>query len=61
MWLEQDIAAGNGSVLEFHRKNYGENFEYPGNRKTLKIRLTCQICVLNTLHRFCTNVSSRVV
>jgi alpha-L-fucosidase len=29
MWLEQDIAAGNGSVLEFHRKNYGENFEYP--------------------------------
>jgi hypothetical protein len=36
MWLEQDIAAGNGSVLEFHRKNYGENFEYPGNRGDLK-------------------------
>jgi len=30
MWLEQDIAAGNGSVLDFHVKNFGQNFAYQG-------------------------------
>ncbi len=56
MWLEQDIAAGNGSVLEFHLKNYGQNFEYQGTSA-----LTIEVNNLIIQFRFCAHVSSRII